>query len=123
MEHLLLRLLVNAVSLAVAVKIINGIEFTGQWWMMLIIALIFGFVNAVIKPIVKIFSFPFIILTLGFFALVINALMLMLTAWLSKGFELGLYVRGFWPAFKGALVISIVNMFMSCITGPLEKKD
>lgn len=121
MENLLLRLVVNAISLAAAVKLINGIEFTGKWWMMLVIALIFGFVNAIIKPVIKLFSIPLIILSLGFFALVINALMLMLTAWLSEGFELGLYVKGFWPAFKGALVISIVNMFMSCVTGPFEK--
>jgi len=122
MEHLLLKIAVNAVSLAIAVKIIDGITFTGKWWMMLGIAVIFGFVNAIIKPVVKLFSLPLLILTLGFFALVINALMLMLTAWVSGAFDLGLAVKGFWPALKGALVISIVNMVLSCIVGPFEKK-
>jgi putative membrane protein len=122
MEHLLLKILVNAVSLAAAVKFIDGITFTGKWWMMLIIAIIFGFVNAIIKPVVKLFSLPLLILSLGLFALIINALMLELTAWLSAGFDLGLGVSGFWPAVKGALVISIVNMALSCVVSPFEKE-
>jgi len=121
MEHLLLKILVNAVSLALAVKLIEGIAFTGKWWMMLVTAIIFGFVNAIIKPVVKLFSLPLLVLTLGFFALVINALMLMLTAWLSGAFDLGLVVKGFLPALEGALVISITNMVLSCVIAPFEK--
>lgn len=119
MTHLILTVLVNAVSLALAVKYINGISFTGAWWTMIPVALIFGLVNSVIKPLLKLLTFPLLIVTLGLFTLVINALMLGLTAQLSQAFDLGLRVSGFWSAFKGALLISFINFlaWASGITG------
>jgi putative membrane protein len=117
MQQLLLRLTINAVSLAAAIKLIDGISFTGAWWKIILIAAIFGIVNALIKPIVQFFTFPIIIITLGLFTLLINAGMLAVTAALSGPLNLGLHISGFWPALWGALVISIVSIILTAITG------
>jgi putative membrane protein len=117
MQQIFLRLVINALSLAAAIKMINGITFTGEWWKIIIIAAVFGFVNALIKPVVQLFTIPLIILTLGLFTLVINATMLGITAALSGPLNLGLHINGFWPALWGALVISLVSMMLSWITG------
>jgi putative membrane protein len=117
MAYLILRIMINAFSIAVAVKVVDGITFYGEWWKMIIIGAVFGIVNAFIKPLVTLFTIPLIIFTLGLFTLIVNTLMLLLTASLSAPLELGLEIRGFWPAFKGALIVSIVSMFLSWITG------
>jgi putative membrane protein len=117
MQQLLLRLAINALSMAVAIKLISGITFTGEWWKIILIAAIFGLVNALIKPLVQFFTFPIIIITLGVFTLVINAAMLAITAALSGPLDLGLQISGFWPALGGALVISIVSMLLTALTG------
>jgi putative membrane protein len=117
MQQLLLRLTINAVSLAAAIKLIDGISFTGEWWKIILIAAIFGIINALIKPIVQFFTFPIIIITLGLFTLVINAAMLAVTAMLSGPLNLGFHISGFWPALWGALVISIVSIILTAITG------
>jgi putative membrane protein len=117
MQQLLLRLAINALSLAAAIELISGIAFTGEWWKIIMIAAIFGLVNALIKPIVQFFTFPIIIITLGVFTLVINAAMLAITAALSGPLNLGLHISGFWPALGGALVISIVSMLLTAVTG------
>ncbi len=117
MQYLFLRLMINALSLAAAIKMINGITFTGQWWKIVILAGLFGLINALIKPVVQLFTFPLIILTLGLFTLIINATMLAVTAALSETFHLGFAIGGFWPAFWGAIVISIVSTLLSWIVG------
>lgn len=117
MAKLILRIMINALSLAAAVKLVDGIAFTGQWWKMIIVGAVFGVVNALIKPLVTVFSLPLIIFSLGLFTFVINALMLMLTAALSGTFDLGLEIHGFWPALWGALIISLVSTFLNWITG------
>lgn len=117
MAYIILRIMINALSIVAAVKLVEGITFSGQWWKMIIIGAIFGFVNSFIKPILTFFTFPFIILTLGLFTLIINTLMFALTAHLSDSLNLGLKIEGFWPAFWGALIVSIVSMFLSWITG------
>lgn len=109
--------MINALSIGIAVKVINGLTFTGEWWKMIIVGAIFGLVNAFIKPIAKLFTFPFIILTLGLFTLIINALMLGLTAYLSDSLNLGFHISGFWPAIKGALLVSIVSTVLNCLAG------
>jgi putative membrane protein len=106
---LLLRLVINAVALWVAAHFINGIHIRGGVLALLIVALLFGIVNAIIKPLVKFFSFPFILLTLGLFTLVINALMFGLTALLSENFQ----VDGIVPAFLGSIVVSVVSVVLS----------
>jgi putative membrane protein len=104
-----LRLLVNAAALWVATQIVSGVRFTGSWLTLFGVALVFGVVNAIIKPLTKVLTFPLIILTLGLFLLVINSLMLMLTSAVSGALGLGFSVRDFWAAFWGALVVSVVN--------------
>ena len=109
--------MINALSIAMAVKVVNGITFTGEWWKMIIIGGVFGIVNAIIKPLLTLFTLPLIVLTLGFFTLIINSVMLVITAGLSEPLSLGLQINGFWAAFKGALIVSIVSMLLSWLTG------
>jgi len=109
----LLRLLVNAAALWVATRIVPGVVYQGGPLPLLGAALVFGVVNATLRPIAKILTFPIIIVTLGLFALVINGLMLWLTSSLSSALGLGFHVSGFWAAFWGALVVSIVSTLLS----------
>ncbi len=116
---LLIRLFINAVALYAAAQLVNGIQLTDQIGGILFVALIFGIINAILGPILKILSFPFILVTLGLFTLVINGLLLWLTASLSSN----LSVEGFWPAFWGALVISIVSWFLNAFLKDDDKKS
>ncbi len=109
---LLLRLLVNAAALFAATRIVDGISFTGSIPALLGVALVFGIVNTLVKPIISFFSLPAIFLTLGLFLLVINAVMLLLTSSLSRSLGLGFSVRGFLPALLGSIVVSIVGMLL-----------
>ncbi|HEX9054342.1 MAG TPA: phage holin family protein [Gemmatimonadales bacterium] len=117
MRHVLIRLLINAAALFVAVKLIPGIHFTGGVGKLLLVALVFGLVNAVVRPILTLLSCPLIVVTLGLFLLVINALMLWLTSWLSASFALGFQVDGFLPALLGGLVIGIISTILTLTVG------
>ena len=121
-QKLLLRWLINGVALYVADKLVDGIGADGDWQVLLFMALIFGLVNALIRPILKLLTCPLIMLTLGLFTLVINALMLMLASWLGKQLGLGFHVAGFLPAFWGALVISVVSFVLTMLIGD-DNKD
>jgi putative membrane protein len=115
MQRILLRLLINGIALWVAVQVVPGIHAENPLTI-LIVALIFGVVNAVIRPLVKFFTCPMIILTLGLFIFVINALMLWFTAWVAGTLHLGFWIEGgFWPAFWGALVVSVVSLAISLL--------
>jgi putative membrane protein len=105
----MLRFLATAAALWVSVKLVPGIHHNGSALALLGVAAVFGVVNTLIAPIVKLMSLPFIVLSLGLFALVINALMLKLTAWFALKLGLGFVVDGFIPALVGSLVISIVS--------------
>ena len=109
----LVRLLVNAAALWVATALVPGLTYRGGSLPFLGVALVFGVVNATLGPVAKILTFPLIIVTLGIFALVINGLMLWLTSSLSEALGLGFHVRGFWAAFFGALVVSILSTVLS----------
>jgi putative membrane protein len=111
MRGFLIRVLVNAAALWVAAEIIDGITMEEGFGNILLVALIFGLVNALIKPIAKLISLPIRMITFGLFTLVINALLLMLTDWISGGLE----VDGFWSAFLGAIVISLVSWALSLL--------
>ncbi len=117
MTYLILRIMVNALSIGIAVKLVEGITFTGEWWKIIIIGVIFGLVNSLVKPIITFFSLPLIILTFGIFIVIVNALMLILTAKLSDTFNLGLHIDGFLPALLGALIISVVSVILSWLSG------
>ena len=109
----LVRLLVNAAALWVATRLVSGVTYSGGWLPFLGVALVFGVVNAFIRPVAKVLTFPLIIVTLGIFALVVNGLMLWLTSSLAGALGLGFHVSGFWAAFWGALVVSIVSTVLS----------
>jgi len=111
----LIRLLVNAAALWIATQVVSGVTFDGGPLPMLGVALVFGVVNALLRPIARILTFPIIIVTLGIFALVINGLMLWLTSSLSSALGLGFHVRGFWAAFWGAIVVSLVSLVLSML--------
>src|SRR5919106_1911376 len=115
--HFLLRLLINAGALWVAIQLVDGIEYRGSWWSLLLVALVFGVLNASIRPLLKLLSLPIIILTLGLFIFVINAVMLLLTGWVSGLLNLGFYVDGFWDAFFGGLIVTVISLVLSIFTG------
>jgi putative membrane protein len=124
-------LLATAAGVVVATWLLSGIYFTGptsggaeirhKLVPLLLVALILGIVSNVVKPVVTFFSIPFIIFTIGLFLLVINALMLMLTAWIAGGVGIGFHVDGFWTALWGSLVITFVNWFIDVVV--LEDDD
>lgn len=115
MTKFFIRWFINAVALYVAVLIVPGIHFGGEWADLLWLALIFGLLNALLRPLLKLLALPLIILTLGLFTLLINAGMLMLTSSVAQSFGLDFSVDGFWTAFLGSLVISLVSVVMSTI--------
>ncbi len=116
--NFILRIVVTAVALAAAAWLLDGIEFTGRddkLLTLLGVALIFGLINAFVAPVVKFFSLPFIVLTLGLLLWVINAFMLVLTGAIADAVGLGFRVDGFGAALLGALIISIVTALLSAV--------
>jgi len=116
--RLILRLLANAAALAVATFVLSGITLTAptterKVLTLLVVALIFGILNAVVKPIFTFVTTPIVLLSLGLFLLVINACMLLLTSWVSGQLDLGWNVSGFWVAVMGAVIVSIVSFLLN----------
>ena len=125
--HFLLRLAVSAAALAVATAVLPGIQLTtgsttSKLLTLIAVALIFGVINAVLKPIIKTIGCLFYILTLGLVALVVNGLLLWLTSWIAGKLSLPFHITGFVPAFLGALIISVVTWLLSVLI-PDGKKD
>ncbi|MGI5259068.1 phage holin family protein [Streptomyces angustmyceticus] len=120
MKHFLVKTIANAAALAVAIWLLKDITLTGEntgrkILTLILVALIFGLVNFLVKPVVKLLSFPLFILTLGLITLVVNALMLLLTSWLAGKVDLAFHVDGFWTALLGGVIISIVAWAMHVI--------
>ncbi len=113
MIALLLRLVINAVALFIATKVVPGISFTGDWTTLALVAVIFGIVNALVRPLLAALTCPLIVLTLGLFTFIVNALMLALTSWIAGQLRLGFHVDGFWAALVGAIVISVVSFALT----------
>ncbi len=113
--RLLLRWIVMAIALAVAAWTVPGIEVTDQngTIAVLLMAAIFGLVNAFIRPLITLLSCPLVLLTLGLFTLVINGICFSLASWFAQMLGIGFVVNGFWPAFWGAIVVSIVSFLLS----------
>ena len=109
--NFIIKVLVNAAALWVAARFVPGIDLVADVWQILLIALVFGLINTFLKPILKVLSFPVIILTLGLFAIIVNVILLAITAWLMEG----LTIDGFLPALLGSIVISIVSAILSAI--------
>ncbi|MCX4907111.1 phage holin family protein [Streptomyces sp. NBC_00878] len=125
MNNFVVKTIANAGALAVAVWILDKITLTGdsagkKFGTLLLVALVFGLVNFLVKPIVQILTFPLFILTLGLITLVVNALMLLITSWLADVFDLSFHVDGFWTAVLGGLIISIVSWALNVV---LPDKD
>lgn len=117
----LLRMIINAVAIWLATLLLSGLEVmggdsdAGRVVVFLMVALVFGVVNAIVKPIVKLLALPLYILTLGLFTLVVNAAMLWLVGWLSEMTDYGLRIDNFGTALLGALIISIVSFVLSIV--------
>jgi len=113
----ILRVLINAVALFAAVQLLSGriIMENNQWYAYLVLGLIFGLVNALIKPIIMVASCPLQILTLGLSTLLINTLMFLIVGWIGQGFGFGftIPVNQFWNAFLGAMIVSIISFILS----------
>jgi putative membrane protein len=113
MTRFLLRWAINAAGLYAAIWIVPGIDFFGEWTGILWVALIFGLLNALVRPVLKLLAFPLIVITLGLFTLVINTALLLLTSFIGQSFGIAFTVDGFWAALLGSLVISIVSVVLS----------
>ncbi len=108
---IIVRILINAAALWAAAQLLDGITLSDDLVTVLIVAAIFGLVNAFIRPVVRVLSFPVTVITLGLFTLVINAAMLQLTDWLTSG----LTVTGFWTSVIGGIVVSVVSAVLSML--------
>lgn len=123
MTNFLVKVGVNAVALWIAAVVVSGINladashtWTSKTVTIVLVALIFGLVNAVVRPIAKLLSFPFIVLTLGLFTFIVNALMLELTAAISKPLGLSFTIQHFfWDAVMGAVIITLVSMVLNLV--------
>lgn len=124
----LLRVLASAAALAVATAVVPGIELqaaslTSRILTLVGVALIFGVVNAVIKPIVKIVGCVFYVLTLGLIGLVVNGLLLWLTSWVAGKLHLPFHITGFWPAFWGAIIVGVVGWLLGILIRDPDKPE
>ena len=116
--YLLLRLLINAGALWAATTLVPGISFVGDTGRFLVVALVFGLLNALVRPLLLLLSLPLLILTLGLFTFILNAFILMMLGSLSEGLGLGFHVNGFFPAFVGALIVTVVSFVLSMVVKP-----
>ena len=124
----LLRVLVSAAALGVATWAVSGIELlAGSGWTrvgtLLAVALIFGLINATLKPLIKVIGCAFYVLTLGLAALVVNGLLLWLTSVIAGDLTLPFHVTGFWPAFWGAIIVGLVSWLLNLILGDKHQNE
>jgi putative membrane protein len=118
MNRFLLRWLINVVALYAAVALLNGHGVNPQstnWLSFIWLALIFGLLNALLRPLLKFLTCPLIILTLGVFTLLINTFMFWLAGIIGTNFHVGFTVEGFWPAFLGGLIVSVVSVVLTTV--------
>jgi putative membrane protein len=122
--RLLIRWAITSFALFVAAWLVPGIYVEGNAWIVFaVMAVILGFINAIVRPLLKLLTCPLIILTLGLFVLVINGLTLWLASTIAiNWFQVGFYVDGFWAAFLGALVVSIVSVILSALVRDEEEE-
>ncbi|WP_147919040.1 phage holin family protein [Ruania zhangjianzhongii] len=130
----LIKVLINGIALWLTSLWVSGMDFIVDTGLtnsaaldtvivVAVVAAVFTLVNAIIKPIVKVVSFLFYILTLGLFFLVVNALMLMLTSWITTFTEYGLRVEGFWTAVLAALIISIISLILTVVLPDGKRRE
>jgi putative membrane protein len=122
--RLVLRWLVTAAALVVAARVVPGIDVrdSNGWVAVLVMAAVFGLVNAFVRPILTFLSCPLVLLTLGLFLLVINALTLGISSWIAVNwFDAGFFIDGFWPAVFGSIVVSVVSWLLSLFLPDTEE--
>jgi putative membrane protein len=113
---LLVRWVISSLALFAAAYLIPGIHVEGSaWWVYAVMAIILGLVNAFVRPLLKLLTCPLIILTLGLFTLVVNAVSLMLASWLAQLADIGFVVDNFWAALLGSLIVSAVTVVLSAL--------
>jgi len=117
----LIRLIITAAALWAATHVVTGISYQGGWLGLLGVALVFGVLNAIVRPVLKFFTFPLFLITLGLFTFVLNAFMLWLASPVAAAFGLRFQVRGFAAAFWGALVVSVVSFLLSMLIPDREE--
>ena len=115
MTRFILRWIINAVAIFLAIRFVPGISLESGLLGVIWLALIFGLVNAFVRPLLKIMTCPLIILTLGLFTLLINTFLFWLTSQIGNVFGIAITINGFWPAFLGALVVSIVSVILTLV--------
>ncbi len=115
MTRFILRWIINAVAIFLAIRFVPGITLESGLLGVIWLALIFGLVNAFVRPLLKIMTCPLIILTLGLFTLLINTFLFWLTGQIGSLFGIVITINGFWPAFLGALVVSIVSVILTLV--------
>ena len=113
----ILRLIATAVALWVSVLIVPGITYTGGAFGLLGVAVVFGLVNAFVRPVLKLLTCPLVVLTLGLFIFVLNGLMLWLTSELSLALGIGFDVTGFWAALFGAIIVGVTSTVLTLMLG------
>ncbi len=124
MNRFIMRWLINAVALYAAIAIVPGVHpQTANWLSFIWLALIFGLLNALLRPLLKFLTCPLIILTLGLFTLVINTFLFWLAGVVGTNFGVGFTVDGFWPAFLGGLIVSLVSVILTVVFKDEMKKD
>ena len=109
------QVVVNAVALWVAVELVDRIDFFGEWWELLIVALVFALINTFLRPVLRMLTLPITLLTLGLFLLVINAVLLLLTGAVAGELGIEFVVGDFFAALLGAILISIVSLVLSIL--------
>jgi putative membrane protein len=124
----LIRVLITAVALLVATLIDSGIQLTAgstasKVGTLIVVALIFGVVNAVLKPIVKTIGCIFYVLTLGLIGLVVNGFLFLLTSWVAGKLSLPFHITGFWAAFWGAIIVGVVGWMLNLFVGDRRRGD
>lgn len=128
MKYLLIRLLVSAVALGVATWVVSGITLgPGSVWKkagtLIVVALIFGIINAILKPLIKVVGCAFYVLTLGLIALVVNGLLLWLTSVVAGHLNVPFHVNGFWAGFWGAIIVGLVSWLLNLFVDTRQKEE
>jgi len=115
MQKLVIRWVINAIALWVAITFVPGIQAQPSWAGIFGLALIFGLANALLRPLINFLTCPFLILTLGLGTLLINTLLFWLSGIIGNQFDIGFTVAGFWPAFFGALITTLVSIALTLL--------
>jgi putative membrane protein len=117
-----LRVLISAAAVWLATAVVPGLDWSGEWWQILLIGLVVGLVNTVLKPIFTVLSIPFLVVTLGLFIVVINWVLLAIVVWLSapERLDLGLTSADGWSTFWGSVVVSVASWGLAVMTSPVR---